>query len=161
MRLAIGTLADPVWPEGVSIRTFQPADASAWLALNARAFASHPEQGQWNAADLAMRTAEPWFDPAVFFLAQRENQLVGFHWTKVHDSHADAPALGEVYVVGVDPTAQGEGLGRALTLVGLHHLKALGLHEVLLYVDADNTPAIAVYERLGFTHKETDVCFSR
>ena len=43
--------------------------------------------------------------------------LLGFHWTKVHSAD-----LGEVYVVGVDPAAQGRGLGATLTLVGLHHL---------------------------------------
>ena len=70
--------------------------------------------------------------------------MLGFHWTKQH-----SPSLGEVYVVAIDPEAQGRGLGRALTLAGLHHLAARGLDEVLLYVESDNAPAIAVYSRLG------------
>ncbi|MGZ6793363.1 MAG: GNAT family N-acetyltransferase, partial [Mycobacteriales bacterium] len=110
------------------------------------------------------------FDPEGFFLAYRGDALVGFHWTKVHGGvrHTDSrhgehahEALGEVYVVGVDPTEQGHGLGPALTLLGLHHLQDRGLGEVMLYVDEGNTNAIRVYERLGFSRHATDVCFTR
>lgn len=148
-----------VWPPGVAVRTFlRGSDEGAWLALNARCFAHHPEQGAWTARDLAMRMAEPWFDPGGFFLVEKDRQLIGFHWTKIH---AELPRTGEVYVVGVDPAAQGGGLGKALTLIGLQHLQAKGLAEVLLYVDGDNAAAIAVYERLGFTRRHTDICFTR
>ena len=147
-------LPDVSLPADVTLRTFRPGqDEAAWLELNARAFADHPEQGGVDANDLAMRTGSEWFDPAGFFLAEREGRLVGFHWTKVH---AGDPPVGEVYVVGVDPDAQGGGLGRALTLAGLHHLRDRGLTEVLLYVEADNAPARRVYERLGFRHVGTD-----
>ena len=147
---------------GVVVRPFRPGqDEEAFLALNAEAFADHPEQGRMTQADLDQRMAEPWFDPAGFFLAESTAagtdtarvDLLGFHWTKVHD---EDPAHGEVYVVGVSPRAQGSGLGRLLTLAGLHHLAARGLPEVLLYVEADNAPAIAVYSRLGFTHADAD-----
>jgi mycothiol synthase len=144
--------ADPV-----DVRTFEVGrDEDAFLALNAEAFAHHPEQGALTRGGLEQRMAEPWFDPAGFFVAERDGELVGFHWTKVHDATASAPALGEVYVVGVSPTAQGGGLGRRLTLAGLHHLAGLGLAQVLLYVEADNAPAVAVYRRLGFTHLPAD-----
>lgn len=157
--LGAAAAADPLppveLPAGTSIRTFSVgSDEQAWLDLNARAFASHPEQGGVTADDLARREAADWFDPAGFFLAEQGNRLVGFHWTKVHRG---PPAVGEVYVVGVDPGAQGGGLGRALTLTGLHHLEDQGLGEVLLYVEADNLAARAVYERLGFAHTGTDV----
>ncbi|MGZ4438220.1 MAG: mycothiol synthase [Nocardioidaceae bacterium] len=149
--------------DGVEVRTFEPGrDEDAWLAVNAAAFAHHPEQGRTTRADLDARMAEPWFDPAGFFLAvsRDDGRLLGFHWTKVHD---DAHPHGEVYVVGVSPDAQGGGLGRLLTLTGLHHLDGLGLPEVVLYVEADNGPAIAVYSRLGFAHadEDTHVQYSR
>ncbi|MFD8599788.1 mycothiol synthase [Kitasatospora sp. NPDC059646] len=143
-------------PAGVELRTFEPGrDEQAWLALNALAFAHHPEQGSWTEQDLAERMAEPWFDPKGFFLAERDGRLVGFHWTKTQPD-----GLGEVYVVGVDPAEQGGGLGRALTAVGLRHLiLERGLPTVMLYVDADNAAAVRVYERLGFTVHEVDLMY--
>jgi mycothiol synthase len=172
-------------PGGVEVRTFRVGqDEDAWLALNARSFAGHPEQGTWTRVDLDKRLAEPWFDPAGFFLAERTGgdglpELVGFHWTKTHGGqpiahdhdelgehlhdeagHGHEP-IGEVYVVGVDPDAQGKGLGRALTIVGLQHLRRLGLTEAMLYVESDNAPAVGVYETLGFTRWSTDVMYQR
>ncbi|WP_029391818.1 mycothiol synthase [Streptomyces xiaopingdaonensis] len=150
-------LPEPAVPEGVTIRTFEPgADDAAWLGLNAAAFADHPEQGSLTQRDLDERKGEPWFDPAGFFLAEREGELVGFHWTKVHAQEG----LGEVYVLGVGPEQQGSGLGRALTAVGLRHLERdRRLPTAMLYVDADNGPAVAVYERLGFRTYETDLMY--
>lgn len=149
-------LAEPRLPEGVSVRAFQPgADDAAWLEANADAFAHHPEQGSLTQRDLDDRKAEAWFDPKGFFLAHRDGRLIGFHWTKVHADEG----LGEVYVVGVRPGAQGGGLGKALTAIGLRHLATQGLPTAMLYVDADNAPAVTVYERLGFTVHETDLMY--
>ncbi len=202
-------------PAGVRLRTFQPgSDEDAWLALNACAFADHPEQGSWTLEDLTRREREPWFDPAGFLLAIRESprpanlpshpdhpgtqpsplaspgtgltdgdadtkvranpddgegladgpQLAGFHWTKVHgDDGPSVPhghkAIGEVYVVGVHPSERGSGLGRALTLAGLAHLRSRGLSQVMLYVDEENRSAIRLYESLGFTRWDVDVMY--
>ncbi|MEU0285505.1 mycothiol synthase [Streptomyces sp. NPDC006147] len=149
-------LPDPVLPEGVEVRAFEPGrDDAAWLALNAAAFAHHPEQGSLTQRDLDDRKAEPWFDPEGFFLAERDGRLVGFHWTKVHRREG----LGEVYVLGVSPDAQGGGLGRSLTTIGLRHLADQGLPTAMLYVDADNKAAVSVYERLGFVTHETDLMY--
>jgi mycothiol synthase len=153
------SLTAPPIPAGFTVRPFVPGqDEAAWLALNAAAFARHPEQGSWTTHDLELREQEPWFDPAGFFLAERAGELVGFHWTKVHPPSASEPEpLGEVYVLGVAPTAAGDGLGSLLTAVGLAHLAARGLSTVLLYVEADNTPALRVYERQGFSRHAVDV----
>jgi mycothiol synthase len=154
---AAPALPEPVLPEGVTVRTFRPGeDDEEWLALNASSFAHHPEQGSLTQRDLDDRKAQPWFDPSGFFLAEREGRLVGFHWTKVH-----TPVLGEVYVVGVDPDAQGGGLGRALTLAGLQHLREQQVKEVMLYVESDNAPAVRVYTKLGFTLWDADVQYAR
>jgi mycothiol synthase len=140
--------------EGVDVRAFEPGrDEEAFLAVNAEAFAHHPEQGRMTIEDLRQRESEPWFDPAGFFLAVRGEEVLGYHWTKVHD---EDPPYGEVYVVGVAPAAQGMGLGKVLTLTGLHHLRDQGLEQVILYVEADNAPAVAVYAGLGFTHADED-----
>ncbi|GIJ21718.1 mycothiol synthase [Micromonospora lutea] len=146
-------LPEPRLPDGVTLRAFRPgSDDEAWLTLNARAFADHPEQGRWTAEDLRVRLAEPWFDPAGFLLAVESttDRLLGFHWTKVHERPGSA-RIGEVYVLGVEPTAHGGGLGRALTAAGLAYLRdQRGLDRVMLYVDESNTGAVALYERIGF-----------
>ena len=153
-------------PEGVAVRAFEVGrDEQAWTETNNRAFVDHPDQGRWGVEEVRLREKEAWFDPAGFFLAFRGDALVGFHWTKVHGAHGPEhdhahKAIGEVYVVGVDPAEQGRGLGPALTLLGLHHLQSQGLDSVLLYVDEANTNAIRVYERLGFSRHMTDVCWS-
>jgi mycothiol synthase len=170
------------FPDGVTARSFEPGrDEAAWLALNARAFADHPEQGGWTADDLARREAEAWFDPTGFFLAERDagtgaSRLVGFHWTKVHGGHPGHDhghlgphehsghghdPIGEVYVLGVDPAERGTGIGHALTVLGLRHLRGRGLGEVMLYVDEGNKDAIRLYESLGFTHWDTDVMYAQ
>ncbi|MCD4533726.1 mycothiol synthase [Nocardioides sp. cx-169] len=137
-------------PDGVRVRSYEPGDAEEVLRVNAAAFAHHPEQGAMDADDLAARMAEDWFDPAGLLVADAgDGHLLGFHWTKRH-----SPTLGEVYVVGIDPAAQGRGLGKALTLAGLHHLA--DVDEVILYVESDNAPAVAVYSGLGFTHAAAD-----
>lgn len=151
-------------PSGVSIRTYAgPDDDGEIVRVNAAAFAWHPEQGDMSAADFADRTAEPWFDPSGLFLAFADDDprtLLGFHWTKVHPAEAEAEQIGEVYVVGISPEAQGRGLGRALTLAGLHHLRNVQLSAVLLYVEGDNTAALRTYEGLGFDRFHVDMAYS-
>jgi mycothiol synthase len=177
-RSLFAPLPAPVLPPDVTVRTFVPGrDEERWVAVNNAAFAAHPDQGRWTVEDLMVREKEPWFDPAGFFLAERAGELVAFHWTKIHGAtqhlaahahphvddephdHAHDP-IGEVYVVGVAPSAQGAGLGPAMTLLGLRHLRSRGLGQAMLYVDEVNTNAIRVYERLGFTRWDTDVSYT-
>ena len=154
----------PELPAGVQVLPFVPGrDEEAWLRVNERAFSWHPEQGRMTRADLELREAEPWFDPAGFLMAWRGDpadggELLGSHWTKVHPAGDAGPEpVGEIYVLGVDPAAQGMRLGRALTDLGLAHLRGLGLGEVLLYVEADNAAAVGLYEGRGFMRFAVDV----
>lgn len=157
-----GKLPPLVVSAGIALRTFVPGqDEQSWLDANAAAFAHHPEQGAMTLADLKDRMAEDWFDPAGFFLAVDDNgKILGFHWTKIHPASAAQPALGEVYVVGVTPAAQGKGLGKILTIAGLEYLQTAGPSETMLYVDADNIAAVKLYERLGFTRYEADLMYA-
>jgi mycothiol synthase len=151
-----------VLPEGYAVRTFQPGrDEGAWLALNAAAFAHHPEQGSLRRADLDQRMAEPWWDPAGLILIVDANDpdvLAASHWTKVDPPDGD---VGEVYVVAVSPDRQGLGLGRTVTVLGLDHLRSLGLDRVVLYVDEDNVAAVRTYRGLGFEDVEVHQQFAR
>ncbi|MCU1535685.1 MAG: mycothiol biosynthesis acetyltransferase [Humibacillus sp.] len=157
----------PAWPpatvpRGYAVRTFEPGrDEQAWLDLNAAAFAHHPEQGSLRMPDLEQRMAQPWWDPAGLILvvdADSPGTLAASHWTKV-----DPPggSVGEVYVVAVSPDRQGHGLGRLVTVLGLDHLRALGLARVVLYVDEENVAAVRTYTALGFTDLEVHQQFAR
>jgi mycothiol synthase len=163
-RSLLTPLAAPELPDGVRVRPFVVgADEAEFLRVNNAAFDWHPEQGGWDVEQVKLREAEPWFDPAGFLLAVDESdRLLGYHWTKVHGPGEHGPeAIGEVYVLGVDPAECGRRLGEALTLAGLHHLRDRGLTQVMLYVEADNTAAVRVYERLGFVLSNTDVSYAR
>jgi mycothiol synthase len=142
-------------PYELSTRPFEPgADEDAWLEVNNRAFAAHPEQGGWDVETLKRREAEPWFEPAGFLLHEVDGRLAGFCWTKVHADHS--PTLGEIYVVAVDPDFQGRRLGRSLVLAGLDSLARRGIATAMLYVDADNVPALRLYDDLGFSVDHVD-----
>jgi mycothiol synthase len=155
---------EPALRDGVpelGLRPFRPGvDEDAWVEVNNRAFAGHPDQGGQTRADVERHEREPWFDPAGFLLLDadldgpRAGHLDGFCWTKVHAG--TSPPMGEIFVIGVDPSAHGRGLGSALTVAGLDHLSGLGLTVGMLYVDESNTAAGRMYARLGFTEHHRD-----
>lgn len=139
----------------VEVRAFVPGvDEAAWLAVNARAFADHPEQGRWDEAALAARESEAWFDPEGFLIAEEGGRIIGSCWTKVHRDKGSV--VGEIYVISVDPRSQRRGLGRRLTVAGLDWLTRAGARTGMLYVDAANTAAVAMYRSLGFRVDHAD-----
>jgi mycothiol synthase len=147
-------------PAGFVTRPFRVGeDEEAWLTVNNRAFAGHPDQSAWDRDLLRQRMAEPWFDPNGFLLHERDSRVAGFCWTKIHDT--TVPPLGEIYVIAVDPDFTGLGLGRALTLAGLSWLHRQGLGAGMLYVDAANAPALGLYRDLGFTVDHVDRGYHR
>jgi len=143
----------------VAVRPFIPGvDEDAWLEVNNRAFRWHPEQGGWDRGTLASRVGRPWFDPAGFLLHEQGKRLAGFCWTKVHRDQS--PPLGEIYVLGVDPDFQGQGLGRQLLVRGLEWLAGAGIDTAMLYVYSDNLSALRLYEKLGFALDHVDRAYA-
>jgi mycothiol synthase len=164
LRVRLPIAEQPDWPPGIDVRAFRPGiDDDAWLAVNNRTFAADPDQGGWTHDTLRPRLAEPWFEPAGFLMAWDADGLAGFCWTKVHPSAPpeEPDALGEIYVIGVDPDRQGSGLGRALVVGGLEWLHAHGTPVGMLFVDAANTPAVGLYRALGFDVARRDRAYSR
>jgi len=158
MRELLQLRLSPVRAPGSSTkaRAFRPgSDDAEWLALNALAFADHAEQGALTQADLDARKAEPWFDPADFLIASDDDgPMIGFCWLKVEGG------IGEFYAVGVSPAAQGRGLGRGLVAAGLARLESCGIRESNLYVEAENTAAVALYRSVGFIDHSIDIQYS-
>lgn len=145
---------------GVGTRPFVVGrDEAAWIEVNNRAFAWHPEQGGWDLPTLRAREAEAWFDPAGFLLHERDGRLAAFCWTKLHPATAADPALGEIYVIAVDPDFGGHGLGRALTLAGLASIADRGVTTGMLFVDESNETAVGLYRKLGFHTHRVDVAY--
>jgi mycothiol synthase len=147
----------------VATRPFRVGtDDADWLRVNARAFATHPEQGDWTIDDLRRRLTADWFDADGFLLHERDGHIAAFCWTKIHQIEVPGePALGEIYVIAVDPSMHGLGLGRALTVAGLRWLRDQGITEGMLHVEADNAAAVALYESLGFRVHRTDRTYTR
>jgi mycothiol synthase len=152
------------------IRTFIPSlDNQAFLTLNNNVFANYPDQGGWSEDDLKVRLNESWFDDKGFFVAEDSSELIGFCWTKIHGAHTHShtgsdhdhghEALGEIYVLAVNPDYKGQGIGRDLTITGLNYLKYQGLNNVMLYVGVENKPAFKLYKSLGFNEFGSDVMY--
>ena len=152
------------------IRTFiTDFDNQAFLSLNNKVFANYPDQGGWSEDDLRVRLNETWFDKKGFFVAEDKEELIGFCWTKIHGAHTHShdggdddhghDALGEIYVLAVNPDYEGQGVGRDLTITGLNYLKYQGLNNVMLYVGVENKPAFNLYKLLGFNEFGSDVMY--
>lgn len=147
--LSLDSLPETQAPEGVEIRSFAPGDEDGWLSVNNAAFNWHPEQGGQTRADIDAVVTAADFDPNTFVIAARDEEVIGFHQTKITDTD-DEGRLGEVYVVGVDPCIHAKGVGKALTVEGMRRMVAAGAETIELYVESDNAPALGLYERLGF-----------
>ena len=151
---AIGRTTDAAVtvPDGLQLRTFDPdaaADDDAVVALLA---AAYPERHVWHGSDFAALRASDWFRADDLLMLESADGLLGIHWMKRRGD-----GVGEVYNLALAPEAQGRGLGGLLLDAGLAHLADIGIQEVILWVDAENPPALALYRTRGFTPRWDDV----
>lgn len=73
----------------------------------------------------------------------------------------DAGRTGNVTTIGVDPEFQRRGLGEAMLRWALAWFRSQGLGRATLTVNTDNTPAIALYRKLGFAAGEIGLDYRR
>jgi mycothiol synthase len=152
------SLPEAPLPDGVELRAFVPGrDDAEWLALNNQVFATHPEQGNWDEADLAARLTQPWFAAQDFLVAFAEGRMVAYNWLKLDFETKE----GEIYVIGVDANFRRRHFGRSLSIRGLDHMRKRGMTHAAAYVDAENANALAMYYSLGFELDHSDLCYSK
>lgn len=149
-------------PWSLDVRAFRPGsrDEQDWLDVNNRAFAWHPDQAGRTLDDLHADMRQPWFDAEGFLVHERSGRFAGSCWLKIHPAAPPDPAMGEVYVISVDPDLHGLGIGRELTLAGLAWLANRGLDVGMLYAESDNHVALHLYGQLGFVEHHRDVWFA-
>lgn len=156
----------PAIPAEIETREFIPSDCKEIIRINNAAFYWHPEQGGMTETSLKETQSEAWYTNDDFRILEINGELKGFCWMKVHGSSCtccDKSKLlkGEIFVIAVDPSLQGQGLGRQLALAGLEWMSKKKIREVFLYVESDNHPALKTYDSLGFKHLSTNRCFQR
>lgn len=149
----------PADPAGIETTDMDlERDLDEFIVVNGRAFSWHPEQAHLTADQVRTTLQGDGFSLEGFRLLRLEGRLAGFCWTKIHNQ--EKPPVGEIYAIGLDPDFHGRGLGGPMTLAGLDYLSGAGLTVANLYVESDNAPAVATYERLGFHHHSTNRAYT-
>ncbi len=147
--------------DGISVISevgpFAVGDTDEWLALNARAFADHPDQGNITRDQFELTMAEPWFDPNDLLLLRQHGELVGYVWLKLSAGEAAGEGEAAVYAIGVAPEHQGSGLGGELMGAGFARLAERGIHSAHLDVEHDNAAALRLSRKFGFVDAGVDV----
>lgn len=127
-----------------------------WVDINNAIFAAHPEQGHFTVADLEARMQLAWFKPEHLVFMYIEEKLIGYVWNKIEQKSQNI-ITGEVYAIGVSTAYQGKGYGNLLFQWALEAIGKANCQQIFIYVEADNLPAIRLYEKYGIRIISTDV----
>jgi mycothiol synthase len=143
-----GDLPDPRWGAGVALRTYTNDDGERVHALLDEAYAGWDPNyvARSHESWLSFMTGHDDFDPALFFLVERDGDLVAcaLHWKELDGQ-------GWVKDIVVRESERGQGLGKALLQHAFRTYADRGVRRVGLKVDSTNpTGAPQLYERLGF-----------
>ena len=147
-RLLDGRLPEPAWTAGVAVRSYTDADGTRVQALLDATYAAWDDGYVARSHDgwLSFMTKHDDFDPTMWFLVERDGELVAcaLHW-RAHQGR------GWVKDIVVREDERRRGLGKALIHHGFREYAARGVERVGLKVDSTNpTGAPQLYERLGF-----------
>lgn len=147
-------LPEPVWPDGVAVRTYQHEDdLEALVAATQESFADH-----WGHVDSPLEEeikrwrerigADKSFDPSLWYLAVDGRQIAGFALCSP-DIGGD-PARSELDPLAVRAAWRRKGIGLALLHHAFREALARGQAAVELEMDSENlTGAARLYERAG------------
>ena len=157
MQRADDRVAEPEWPDGFTIKTFDESERGLedWTLVYNRSFMRHYHFVPTNVEDSRAFAAMPVFDPTGLVIAYRDGRPLGFCRNEVSGER------GEIALVGVDPDARRIGLGRALVRWGARWLKSKGIERAALMVDGENESALTLYRQEGFEIARTRAIWSR
>ncbi|MFF2277189.1 GNAT family N-acetyltransferase [Agromyces sp. NPDC058126] len=142
--------------DGTTIRPIRPDESDAEAAVIVRAFAAGPYGHLPKSAERAAFEADTTgrgADGAVLVAVDADGVVVGTASVLragSRYSRVARPGEAEVRLISVDPSAQGAGLGAALTRASLEAALDWGAPALVLDTGSRNTRAQALYERLGF-----------
>ena len=88
-------------------------------------------------------------------VAIAENKVIGFA-SGVHYVHPDKPAELWINEVGVAPSHQGQGIGKAVVQALLQHGKTLGCREAWVLTERSNQAAMRLYASAGGAEAPSD-----
>ena len=143
-----GTEREPVWPDGIAVRTATSSDHRAvheavvevWRDTNDHYDDTFEEWAHWNVEPES-------HDPDLWFLAHADDELAGFSICRQDDVDSNA---GYVGLLGVRRPWRRQGLGEALLLRSFAEFRQRGYTRGTLGVDASSvTGATRLYERAG------------
>ncbi|MBN2045794.1 MAG: GNAT family N-acetyltransferase [Anaerolineales bacterium] len=151
---------EPVWPEGISVRTFRPEDLEAVYRADEEAFQDHfghtPQEFEAGLARFRHMFVEDeeGFDPELWFLAMDGEEIAGISLCR-KQSWEDKD-LGWVSSLAVRRPWRKCGIGLALLQESFNAFWQRGKKSVGLGVDGENlTGALRLYKKAGMkTHRQ-------
>jgi len=138
-----------------AIERLSAGDGERLRAIRLRALADCPEAFATTYEEAAARSLESWgrqLDQIATFVATAGGFDLGLVRGTRHDDREDTGYLISLWVA---PEARGQGVGAALVEAVVGWTKEQGLKRLVLDVGERNTPALALYTRIGFVQNGT------
>ena len=130
------------------VRHFKPGDSAALAQVQNAAFT-----GSWGFCPNTVEQIEyrsgmsNTSHQGILFLHDQD-QLAGYCWTCVAPSGGKTKGI--IGMIGIDPRHRGQGVSKPVLVAGMEHLLSIHVDEIGLHVDGNNTPAIRLYNSVGF-----------